>query len=362
MKSINYIITILFVIFSCTSTDEEAIPFPPSNLDATVVSNSQINLIWSDNSTNESGFKIERKSGTDIYSLIGTTETDVTNYSDKGLIENITYSYRAYSYNSGGKSPTYTNEVIATTKSLPKITTAPISSIQATKAKSGGTITFDGGSNITARGIVWNTSINPTIGLSTKTIDGSGVGSFESTLTLLIPNTTYYVRAYSTNEFGTSYGNEVTFSTEKIVYYTAIAGGEGHSLAIKTDGTLWAWGYNNTGQLGDGTKVDKNIPIKIGSGYAMIAAGRFYSLAIKTDGTLWAWGANDTGQLGDGTNVNKNIPVQIGSGYAAIAAGDGHSLAIKTDGTLWAWGFNNAGQLGDGTNVNKIIPVQIGTG
>src|SRR5258708_6340153 len=147
--------------------------------------------------------------------------------------------------------------------------------------------------------------------------------------------------------------------------YAAIAAGAGYSLALKTDGTLWAWGINDHGQLGDGTWVDKNTPVQIGSGYATIAAGGGFrqngnssghSLGVKTDGTLWAWGANDVGQLGDGTLVDKSTPAQIGYDYTAIAAGGGYSLALKTDGTLWGWGINDFGQLGDGTYLDKNTP------
>jgi alpha-tubulin suppressor-like RCC1 family protein len=144
--------------------------------------------------------------------------------------------------------------------------------------------------------------------------------------------------------------------------YVKIAAGAVHSLALKTDGTLWAWGYNADGQLGDSTFVDKYAPVQIGAGYAAIAAGNSHSLALKTDGTLWAWGLNAYGQLGDGTIVNKNTPVLVGSGYAAISAGYRHSLALRTDGTLWTWGGNIEGQLGDGTLVDKHTPVQIGSG
>jgi gliding motility-associated-like protein len=138
-----------------------------------------------------------------------------------------------------------------------------------------------------------------------------------------------------------------------------------YTAAIKQDSTLWAWGYNNFGQLGDGTNIDKNIPTQIGiaNNWASINAGGFQTIAIKTDGTLWAWGINDYGQLGDGTNIDKNIPTQIGTNnnWANISAGAGHTVAIKQDGTLWAWGENNFGQLGDGTNIDKNIPTKIGT-
>ena len=136
----------------------------------------------------------------------------------------------------------------------------------------------------------------------------------------------------------------------------------GHSLALKTDGTLWAWGQNEVGQLGDSTTTSRLRPVQIGSGFAGIAGGGAHSVAVKTDGTLWAWGSNDSGQLGDGTTTNRMAPVQIGTGFVAVAAGEQHSLAKKSDGTLWAWGLNSNGQVGNGTTTNQLRPVQIGTG
>ena len=93
-----------------------------------------------------------------------------------------------------------------------------------------------------------------------------------------------------------------------------------------------------------------------------VSMGSHHALAIKNDGSLWSWGANFYGQLGDGTSVSKSSPVQIGfsQDWSVISAGAGHSMAIKNDGTLWAWGFNKYGQLGDGTHTDKNIPTQIG--
>lgn len=137
-----------------------------------------------------------------------------------------------------------------------------------------------------------------------------------------------------------------------------------HSLAVRTNGTLWAWGRNTEGQLGDGSNTDKDSSIQIGidTNWQGVACGSFHSFAIKSDSTLWAWGRNTEGQLGDGTNISKNSPVQIGSdtNWHTLAAGIFHTLAIKTDGTLWAWGLNLEGQLGDGTNIDKNSPIQIG--
>ena len=88
-----------------------------------------------------------------------------------------------------------------------------------------------------------------------------------------------------------------------------------------------------------------------------LAAGLDFNLVIKNDGTLWAWGRNNYGQLGDGTTVDRHTPIKVGSGFKAVAAGWGHSLGLKKDGTLWAWGMNHAGQLGDGTTNNSNKPI-----
>ena len=146
--------------------------------------------------------------------------------------------------------------------------------------------------------------------------------------------------------------------------WMSISTGQFHCLAIKTNGTLWAWGGNFFGMLGDGTTDDHYSPIQIGNAtnWASVSAGDYHSIAIKTNGTLWTWGYNNAGQLGDGTIVNGNAPIQIGSSsWSSSAAGDSFSMAIKADGTLWSWGRNTYGQLGDGTIVDKNTPIQITT-
>ncbi len=144
-----------------------------------------------------------------------------------------------------------------------------------------------------------------------------------------------------------------------------VATGYDHSMVIRSDGTLWIWGANQYGQVGDGTSSDRLTPFRIakGSDWAAIAAGKFYSLAVRSDGTLWAWGSNAYGQLGDGTTIDRHAPVQIGTDtdWAFVSAGIVHTVAIKSNGTLWAWGRNQAGQLGDGMKTDQLVPIQIGT-
>tara|TARA_B100000686_G_scaffold245604_1_gene254851 strand:+ start:1665 stop:3584 length:1920 start_codon:yes stop_codon:yes gene_type:complete len=135
-----------------------------------------------------------------------------------------------------------------------------------------------------------------------------------------------------------------------------------HTLALKSDGTLWAWGLNNAGQLGDGTGQAKDEVTQVGSSseWTSISAS-MHNMALKSDGTLWAWGFNNKGQLGDGTVISKNIPTQIGSDsdWSVVAVGLAHSMAVKSDGTLWTWGNNEFGTLGDGTNADRHTAVKI---
>jgi alpha-tubulin suppressor-like RCC1 family protein len=137
------------------------------------------------------------------------------------------------------------------------------------------------------------------------------------------------------------------------------------TFAIKTDGTLWAWGSNNYGQIGDNTSTNRSSPVQIGTltTWATVSNGGYSALAVKNDGTLWAWGYNGSGQLGDGTITSKSSPVQIGTltNWSRAYLGTSHAVAVKTDGTIWSWGGGSYGQLGTGSTVARSSPVQIGT-
>lgn len=146
----------------------------------------------------------------------------------------------------------------------------------------------------------------------------------------------------------------------------AVAAGASHTLALKTDGTVWGWGYNGLGQLGDGTNTNRVTPVKIPSlaNVTAIAAGGSHSLALKSDGTVWAWGNNNNGQLGDGSTLYHIVPQQIAglSGVTQIAAGGSTSAALRDDLTnniVWVWGYNYFGQVGDGTNIDKSVPTVV---
>lgn len=231
--------------------------------------------------------------------------------------------------------------------------------------------------------------------------------------------------AWGSNEFGqlgdgTTVNRHTPVQVAGLSGITQIAAGEYHGQALRNDGTVWSWGWNLSGELGDGTNTQRALPVqtlglsdvtRIGEGY-----GSRFSIALKSDGTVWTWGANPDGQLGDGTTTTRNTPSQVGGltgvtkvarclacsfaiksdgtvwswgrntggnlgrgvdlGNAArvpgqvadltdvadVSGGDGHGVAVKKDGTVWAWGHNTEwGQVGDGTNENRWTPVRAGS-
>ena len=147
--------------------------------------------------------------------------------------------------------------------------------------------------------------------------------------------------------------------------WSQVSCGRYHTAAVKTDGTLWTWGNNSTGQLGDDTTIDRSSPGTTaggGSNWKQVDLGNQHTTAIKTDGTLWAWGDNIYGTIGDGTTTNRSSPVttaSAGTDWLQVSAGANHSAAMKTNGTIWTWGNNIYGQLGDGTTNNQSSPTAV---
>jgi alpha-tubulin suppressor-like RCC1 family protein len=190
--------------------------------------------------------------------------------------------------------------------------------------------------------------------------------------TLEIRNATLY--AWGDNSSGqlgdgstTSRSTPVTVNLPIVVTPIATAAGITHSLAIGSDGRVYAWGSNSYGALGDGSVTDHTTPVvaalPTGATPIAVAAGHMYSLAIMSNGKLYAWGNNTWGQLGDGTLSSRTIPVSknlpLGITPTAIYSRDAHSLAIGSDNKLYAWGNNGTGQLGDGTTTGRYSPVVV---
>jgi hypothetical protein len=144
--------------------------------------------------------------------------------------------------------------------------------------------------------------------------------------------------------------------------WAAVWGGAQHSLGLRTDGTLWAWGDNSSGQLGTGGGVQGNVPARVGTRtWQSASGGATHTLAIDSNGKLWAWGDNGKGQLGTGTPQSQAFPQQVGTAvWKSVAAAGSFSIGIQADGTLWAWGDNSRGQLGIGNTDPQTTPVRVG--
>jgi alpha-tubulin suppressor-like RCC1 family protein/outer membrane protein assembly factor BamB len=170
-------------------------------------------------------------------------------------------------------------------------------------------------------------------------------------------------------------GTNGTVSTNAV--WAAVSGGSrgydvatnqpgGFSIGLQTNGTLWAWGLNNRGQLGIGSLESQRVPVQVGAdtNWIQAEAGATHVIALKRDGTMWTWGGNEAGQLGIGTrDTNSLVPVRVGtdSAWVEVRAGGFFSLARRADGTIWAWGTNANGQLGLGHDRTQRSPVMVGT-
>lgn len=145
--------------------------------------------------------------------------------------------------------------------------------------------------------------------------------------------------------------------------WAAVAAGQDHICATGTDGTLWCWGYNSNGQLGQGDGSARHVPTRLGTGtaWAAVSLGKDHSCALDTGGALYCWGENRAGQLGVGDLTERSVPTEVAGGpWAQLGAGWEHTCAVDTAGGLWCWGDNAVGSLGDGSTTSRSTPVQVG--
>ncbi|MBL0030649.1 MAG: RCC1 repeat- and reductase domain-containing protein [Bacteroidetes bacterium] len=171
------------------------------------------------------------------------------------------------------------------------------------------------------------------------------------------------------NGLNTNTNFPVTALIDSVIYLSSGgASANGYTLAVKSNGTVWAWGGNTYGNLGDGTYVSRNTPVQvpnlinINSVVVPTVQVRAFSLALDNDGIIWAWGENNSGVLGNGTTNNRITPGQVPGLFNVkkiTAGGSGNVIALCEDGSVWTWGENNLGQLGDGTTTTKLTPVQL---
>ncbi|MBK7958375.1 MAG: hypothetical protein IPK03_09800 [Bacteroidetes bacterium] len=249
--------------------------------------------------------------------------------------------------------------------------------------------------NAIVNAYTFNTTVSFEYGLTTSygseiTIPGvltRGEDSFRTAVIAgLTPHKTYHYRVKAVNAKGTSYGEDMTFITSAAT--TAYACNGEHTLVVDSNGIVYGFGRNTEGQLGDGTIVNKSLPVKVLKGAYVgttylgdnpanpilsITTGEFHSLALAADGSVYSFGYNVYGQLGDNTNVNKSLPVRVVKGaYAgttnlgdnlnnpilSVLAGWGYSLALAKDGTIYSFGDNTYGQLGNGNITASLVPVR----
>ncbi|MDX9748839.1 MAG: FISUMP domain-containing protein [Paludibacter sp.] len=292
----------------------------------------------------------------------GTFSSSLSN-----LTPTTTYYVRAYAVNSAGTS--YGNQISFTTStpiSSPVLSTVSVSNITTTTASSGGNITSDGGSSITSRGVVWSTSQNPTVSLSTKTNNGTGTGSFSSSLTGLSPSTTYYVRAYATSLFGTAYGNQVSFTTSTpitvpvlttlaatdITTSSASSGGTISSdggASITSRGVVWSTSQNPTISLSTKTSNGSGTGSFTSSLTALSASTTYYVRAYATNsiGTSYGNQISFTTNEQVTTTVVEVLNPTTGMTWMDRNLGASRVATSSTDsqayGDLYQWGRDSDG-------------------
>lgn len=262
---------------------------------------------------------------------------------------------------------------------VPVITDQPVSAVAATGSAASLSVSNSGpgpfGYQWLKDGVILSGQTNSTLSITSFQVTDCGNYSVVITnaqgmaisfpASLSTPDATLW--AWGGNDDG-ELGDGTTNNTSRPVQVVsnavAAASGVYYSLCVKADGTLWATGRNNYGQLGNGTNTDTNQFVQVASNVVSAACGHAHSLFVKADGTLWAMGRNDRGQLGDGTTTDTNRPILVTSNVVSVACGSWHSLFVKADGTLWAMGANDWGQLGDGTtsmwfSPAPALPVQV---
>ncbi len=285
-----------------------------------------------------------------------------------GLTNGTTYYFVVVAVNA--TSQTGISSQVSAIPSVPPVA-APIN-LSTVSGNAQITLSWTAVANAASYNVYWSTTTGAgTAGTKVPVTSGTSY-----TITGLTNGTTYYFVVTAVNSGGESaVSSQISAVPYSLIAIAQVSTGGGHTVVLKGDGTVWAFGTNGYGQLGDGTTTARTSPVQVVgpngvgflTGVVSIAAAVNHTVAVKSDGTVWAWGGNGSGELGDNTATNRYTPVQVfgggGVGYlsgiTAVSCGDSHSIAIKNDGTVWAWGYNYYGQLGDGTSVAKYYPVQV---
>ena len=343
----------------------------PLSLTATVISYSQINLAWIDNALNNDGFEIQRSIGNmRDYVQLSTVDDNITSFTDTNLNPFSVYYYRVRAFNYIGDASNWSNDaVVFIVMSWSALAVGESHNLAITTDKT----IWTWGLNETGQlglGIEAPTSITfPTQMGSNRDWSSVGAGYYH-TLAIKTNLTLWVWGANESGQLGLGDTDQDRYSpvqvgTESV--WIMVIGGSNHSIALKTNNTLLSWGGNWDGQLGlgDSNYLDRYSPAQVGtaSDWSIASSAGLHNIALKTNYSIWAWGYNGYNQLGLGDTINRNTPTMIGtsSDWLKIAAGSYHTIALKSNGTIWAWGMNNTGQLGVCDYVDRITPTQITT-
>ncbi|GIW53238.1 MAG: hypothetical protein KatS3mg081_2593 [Gemmatimonadales bacterium] len=392
-----------------------SLPAAPSDLSATAVSRSRIDLVWTDNSSNESGFKVERCAGVACadFGQIAVTGADVTSFSDASLAAATSYSYRIRAYNAAGNSE-YSNIASATTVSMRARITAgdrhtcalepdgkaycwgrndyhqlgdttiadqavPVAVVGAPVFKmiAAGDwhtcgLTPGGEAYCWGRNYAGQLGDGTTVDRATPVAVSGGV-KFEA-ITLGEYHTcglTAAGKAYcwggdswgQLGDGGSAAARTAPTSVAGNLVFKDISAGPEHTCALTFDGVAYCWGYNGRGQLGDGTTVAKGSPVAVSTNLVFdeIQAGGWHTCALTTAGVAHCWGQNNAGQMGDGTTTDRTTPVAVSGDYVfkQIEARRDHTCGLSVTGAVYCWGLNTSGQVGDGTTSNRTVPTPV---
>ena len=367
-KHRHLLIGILFLLLCSLTVSAVTVSAAQKNTTKTKISSlrekseGKVYIAWDKKSVD--GYQVRWALSSDMKNAhAGSTKK--TSHYVSGLIGGRTYYFqvRTYKLTSGKKN--YSGWSAKKSVKLKKL--PPKTSITSLTAASDSKFTVKWKKASNVKGIQIRYSTDPSF-KSKKTVATTAASKTISGLT----QGTYYVsvRTYNTSSGGTKYYSP--WSATKSVKLSAedstpassgkvqsVSAGYYGTAILKTDGSLWMWGNNRYGQLGDGTTTTRTTPVKVMTGVKDVSAGWNHTAILKTDGSLWMCGINYDGTLGDGTRTKRSTPVRVMTGVASVSAGFGHTAILKTDGSLWMCGSNYYGELGDGTVTNRTSPVRI---
>jgi alpha-tubulin suppressor-like RCC1 family protein len=358
-------LSLLKVAFRETSPQlrTDSLQGPPRQLTAASLSTREIELRWIDEDTSETSFLIERKTtGSSSFLPVASVDANITQFKDSNLLPETEYVYRVRSESDAGSSIP-SNEASATTASVPKKPLAPLNLEAVSITHSQVYLTWQDNSTNELEFRIERKTLAENAFTQIATAPSNATIYQDTNVT---PCQQYIYRVRASNTVGDSENsNEVQVTVFSPIIVGALGSGRSHTIALQDDGSVWTWGGNIYGQLGNGTTQDRHFPqqvLLLDNQVMEVNAGENFSIALKSDGTLWTWGANQSGQLGDGSTSNRWSPVNVNhiSGVDMVEAGQAHVLAVTTHGSVLSWGKNDFGQLGLPISITKqTVPAPI---